>query len=139
MCFFLAIGSPWLWIPVRKYGVCKGLGQCSTCKFETFITNGIASILNWHQVSCSGNVDDDILFQADMGVVFIGPKSSAIQAMGDKIESKRIAAAAKVNLIPGFDGVVDDAEKAVQVANEIGKIFLSIFASDSFVVLVIHT
>ena len=70
-----------------------------------------------------------------MGVVFIGPKSSAIQAMGDKIESKRIAAAAKVNLIPGFDGVVDDAEKAVQVANEIGKIFLSIFASDSSVVL----
>lgn len=39
--------------------------------------------------------------------------------MGDKIESKRIAAEAKVNLIPGFDGEVD-AEQAVKVANEIG-------------------
>ena len=56
-----------------------------------------------------------------MGVIFIGPKSSAIQAMGDKIESKRIAAAAQVNLIPGFDGQVDDEEKAVEVANQIGS------------------
>ena len=57
-----------------------------------------------------------------MGVIFIGPKSSAIQAMGDKIESKRIAAAAQVNLIPGFDGQVDDEEKAVEVANQIGRL-----------------
>lgn len=41
-----------------------------------------------------------------MGVAFIGPDTHAIQAMGDKIESKLIAKAAKVNTIPGFDGVV---------------------------------
>ena len=39
-------------------------------------------------------------------MTFIGPDTHAIQAMGDKIESKLIAKAAKVNTIPGFDGVV---------------------------------
>lgn len=39
-------------------------------------------------------------------MTFIGPDSDSIQAMGDKIESKLIAKAAKVNTIPGFDGVV---------------------------------
>lgn len=44
--------------------------------------------------------------QAAEEVTFIGPDTDAIQAMGDKIESKLIAKAAKVNTIPGFDGVV---------------------------------
>ena len=39
--------------------------------------------------------------------------------MGDKIESKRIAEAANVNLIPGFDGAVKSAEEAVQIAHDI--------------------
>lgn len=39
-------------------------------------------------------------------MAFIGPDTHAIQAMGDKIESKLIAKAAKVNTIPGYDGVV---------------------------------
>uniref|UniRef100_I3K5Z7 Propionyl-CoA carboxylase alpha chain, mitochondrial n=1 Tax=Oreochromis niloticus TaxID=8128 RepID=I3K5Z7_ORENI len=54
------------------------------------------------------------------GVAFIGPDTHAIQAMGDKIESKLIAKAAKVNTIPGFDGVVKTAEEAVKIAQEIG-------------------
>ncbi|KAM4729978.1 propionyl-CoA carboxylase alpha chain [Anableps anableps] len=54
------------------------------------------------------------------GVTFIGPDTHAIQAMGDKIESKLIAKAAKVNTIPGFDGVVKTAEEAVKIAQEIG-------------------
>ncbi|TRY92736.1 hypothetical protein DNTS_024823, partial [Danionella cerebrum] len=53
-------------------------------------------------------------------VTFIGPDTHAIQAMGDKIESKLIAKAAKVNTIPGFDGVVKDPEEAVKIAGEIG-------------------
>lgn len=48
----------------------------------------------------------DIFLQAAKGVTFIGPDTYAIQAMGDKIESKLIAKTAKVNTIPGFDGVV---------------------------------
>ena len=55
-----------------------------------------------------------------MGVAFVGPNSFAISAMGDKIESKRIANKAQVNGIPGFDGEVPDAEEAVKLANEIG-------------------
>ncbi|KAJ0005296.1 hypothetical protein NQD34_011510 [Periophthalmus magnuspinnatus] len=51
---------------------------------------------------------------------FIGPDTHAIQAMGDKIESKLIAKAAKVNTIPGFDGVVQTAEDAVKIAQSIG-------------------
>ncbi|KAB5523520.1 hypothetical protein PHYPO_G00153480 [Pangasianodon hypophthalmus] len=54
------------------------------------------------------------------GVTFIGPDTHAIQAMGDKIESKLIAKAAKVNTIPGFDGVVKNVEEAVKIAQEIG-------------------
>lgn len=44
--------------------------------------------------------------QAAEDVIFIGPDTHAIQAMGDKIESKLLAKNAKVNTIPGFDGVV---------------------------------
>ncbi|XP_064167943.1 propionyl-CoA carboxylase alpha chain, mitochondrial [Anguilla rostrata] len=54
------------------------------------------------------------------GVAFIGPDTHAIQAMGDKIESKLIAKQAKVNTIPGFDGVVKDVDEAVRIAGEIG-------------------
>ncbi|XP_067890315.1 propionyl-CoA carboxylase alpha chain, mitochondrial isoform X1 [Heterodontus francisci] len=54
------------------------------------------------------------------GVIFIGPDTHAIQAMGDKIESKRIAKKAKVSTIPGYDGVVKDADEAVRIAREIG-------------------
>uniref|UniRef100_A0A667FFH0 Propionyl-CoA carboxylase alpha chain, mitochondrial n=1 Tax=Lynx canadensis TaxID=61383 RepID=A0A667FFH0_LYNCA len=53
-------------------------------------------------------------------VIFIGPDTHAIQAMGDKIESKLLAKKAKVNTIPGFDGVVKDADEAVRIAREIG-------------------
>jgi propionyl-CoA carboxylase alpha chain len=42
--------------------------------------------------------------------------------MGDKIESKRIATKAQVNMIPGHDGVVSDADHCVTLANEIGEI-----------------
>ncbi|XP_033637498.1 propionyl-CoA carboxylase alpha chain, mitochondrial-like [Asterias rubens] len=54
------------------------------------------------------------------GVVFIGPGTQAIQAMGDKIESKILAKNAGVHTIPGFDGVIKDEEEAVIKANEIG-------------------
>nr|XP_030712675.1 propionyl-CoA carboxylase alpha chain, mitochondrial isoform X3 [Globicephala melas] len=53
-------------------------------------------------------------------VIFIGPDTHAIQAMGDKIESKLLAKNAKVNTIPGFDRVVKDADEAVRIAREIG-------------------
>lgn len=57
---------------------------------------------------------------AEIEVVFIGPTSKSIKAMGDKIESKRVAMGAKVNMIPGYDGEVKDEEEAVRVAKDIG-------------------
>lgn len=53
-------------------------------------------------------------------IAFIGPPADAITAMGDKITSKKIAAEAGVNTIPGFDGVIRDKDHAVEVACEIG-------------------
>ena len=53
-------------------------------------------------------------------IVFIGPKRKAIVCMGDKIESKKIAAEAEVNVIPGFTQAIKDSEQAVKVANDIG-------------------
>ena len=57
---------------------------------------------------------------ADAGIVFIGPHPGAIAAMGDKIESKKVAAGAGVATVPGFLGTIADAEQAVRVAGEIG-------------------
>ncbi|MGU3540343.1 acetyl-CoA carboxylase biotin carboxylase subunit [Methylobacterium sp. A54F] len=57
---------------------------------------------------------------AEAGIVFIGPNPGAIAAMGDKIESKKAAAEAKVSTVPGFLGVIDSPEHAVQIADEIG-------------------
>ncbi|HUN12740.1 MAG TPA: acetyl/propionyl/methylcrotonyl-CoA carboxylase subunit alpha, partial [Rhabdaerophilum sp.] len=54
------------------------------------------------------------------GIVFIGPKPKAIEAMGDKIESKKFANAAKVSTVPGYLGVIEDADHAVRIAAEIG-------------------
>src|SRR6187399_403143 len=54
------------------------------------------------------------------GIVFIGPNPAAIAAMGDKIESKKAAAAAKVSTVPGHLGVIDDETHAVKIADEIG-------------------
>jgi propionyl-CoA carboxylase alpha chain len=54
------------------------------------------------------------------GIVFIGPKPKAILAMGDKIESKKFANAAKVSTVPGFLGVIEDGDHAKKVAGEIG-------------------
>ncbi|HWW46631.1 MAG TPA: acetyl/propionyl/methylcrotonyl-CoA carboxylase subunit alpha [Xanthobacteraceae bacterium] len=54
------------------------------------------------------------------GLVFIGPNPDAIAAMGDKIESKKAAAAAKVSTVPGHLGVIEDDQQAVRIADEIG-------------------
>ncbi|MBR0747971.1 acetyl/propionyl/methylcrotonyl-CoA carboxylase subunit alpha [Bradyrhizobium japonicum] len=54
------------------------------------------------------------------GIVFIGPNPGAIAAMGDKIESKKAAAKAKVSTVPGYLGVIEDDRHAVRIADEIG-------------------
>ncbi|MFZ2018027.1 MAG: acetyl/propionyl/methylcrotonyl-CoA carboxylase subunit alpha [Methyloceanibacter sp.] len=56
----------------------------------------------------------------EAGIVFIGPNIRAIEAMGDKIESKKLAAKAKVSTVPGHLGVIKDAKEAVKIADEIG-------------------
>ena len=57
---------------------------------------------------------------AEAGLVFIGPSPSAISAMGDKIESKKLAKAAGVSTVPGSADAIDEAEEAVRIAGEIG-------------------
>ncbi|HEY2756686.1 MAG TPA: acetyl/propionyl/methylcrotonyl-CoA carboxylase subunit alpha [Pseudolabrys sp.] len=54
------------------------------------------------------------------GIVFIGPNAKAIAAMGDKIESKKAAAAAKVSTVPGHLGVIEDEVEAMKIADDIG-------------------
>ncbi|QMW23596.1 acetyl-CoA carboxylase biotin carboxylase subunit [Sandaracinobacteroides saxicola] len=54
------------------------------------------------------------------GIAFIGPPASAIAAMGDKIESKKLAKAAGVNVVPGFVGEIADTDHAARIAGEIG-------------------
>ena len=70
--------------------------------------------------------------QKKIGVAFVGPNSEAIYSMGDKIESKRIAQKAKVNLIPGFDGVIKDADHCAELAKDIGEL---LFVDNHFILL----
>jgi propionyl-CoA carboxylase alpha chain len=57
---------------------------------------------------------------AAAGIVFIGPNPKAIAAMGDKIESKKAAAAARVSTVPGHLGVIENEVEAIKIAEEIG-------------------
>ena len=57
---------------------------------------------------------------AKAGIVFIGPNPGAIAAMGDKIESKKAAAKAKVSTVPGYLGEIADATHAIRIAGEVG-------------------
>lgn len=54
------------------------------------------------------------------GVAFIGPPAGAIEAMGDKITSKKLAAEAGVTTVPGYMGLIEDADEAVKIAGQIG-------------------
>jgi len=70
-----------------------------------------------------GFLSENAAFVRDLeraGIVFIGPGTGAIEAMGDKIASKKLAREAGVNIIPGHDGVVADAAQAARIAEDIG-------------------
>ena len=57
---------------------------------------------------------------AEAGVAFVGPPKGAIEKMGDKITSKKIAKEASVSTVPGYMGLIEDADEAVKISNEIG-------------------
>ncbi len=57
---------------------------------------------------------------AEAGIAFVGPPPNAIAAMGDKIESKKLAKQAGVNVVPGFLGEIDSTDHAVEIASGIG-------------------
>jgi len=54
------------------------------------------------------------------GVAFVGPPVGAIESMGDKITSKKIAQDANVSTVPGYMGLIEDADEAVKISQEIG-------------------
>ncbi|WP_170422832.1 acetyl-CoA carboxylase biotin carboxylase subunit [Ruegeria arenilitoris] len=54
------------------------------------------------------------------GVAFVGPPKGAIESMGDKITSKKIAQEAGVSTVPGYMGLIEDADEAVKISNDIG-------------------
>jgi len=57
---------------------------------------------------------------SDIGVTFIGPPQNAIESMGDKITSKKIAQEAGVNTVPGYMGVIKDEDEALTISEKIG-------------------
>ena len=56
----------------------------------------------------------------EAGIIFIGPKHGSVSQMGDKITSKKLASAAKVNTIPGYSEAIETVEDAVRIARDIG-------------------
>jgi propionyl-CoA carboxylase alpha chain len=70
-----------------------------------------------------GFLSENMKFAAALeaeGVIFIGPPSPAIEAMGDKITSKKLAMEAGVSTVPGYMGLIADADEAVKISGEIG-------------------
>ena len=57
---------------------------------------------------------------AEAGIAFVGPPPGAIAAMGDKIESKKLAREAGVNVVPGYLGEIADTDEAIRIAGDIG-------------------
>ena len=57
---------------------------------------------------------------AEAGIAFIGPDAHAVYAMGDKIESKKLAQAAGVSTVPGYLAAIPNADEAVKIARKIG-------------------
>jgi propionyl-CoA carboxylase alpha chain len=57
---------------------------------------------------------------ATAGIIFVGPPAKAVEAMGDKITSKKLAAAAGVSTVPGHMGLIADADEAVTIARKVG-------------------
>ena len=57
---------------------------------------------------------------SDIGVTFIGPPENAIESMGDKITSKKIAQEAGVNTVPGYMGIIKDEDEALSISEKIG-------------------
>ena len=57
---------------------------------------------------------------SEAGIIFIGPNAAAIDAMGDKIESKKAASAAGVSTVPGHMGIIETEDEAVSIAEGIG-------------------
>ena len=60
----------------------------------------------------------------EANVTFIGPSHDSIKAMGNKLGSKRLALQAKVNTIPGFDGVIPTADEAVRIGSSLAHVLL---------------
>lgn len=56
----------------------------------------------------------------DCGIVFIGPPVEAMRLLGDKAQARQVARRAKVRVVPGSDGTVEDESEALKLANEIG-------------------
>ena len=56
----------------------------------------------------------------ECGIIFIGPPPEAMRLLGDKVEARKLAKKAGVDLVPGSDGVVEDAEQGLKIAGEIG-------------------
>ena len=70
-----------------------------------------------------GFLSENMKFAAALekeGVIFVGPPSPAIDAMGDKITSKKIAMEAGVSTVPGYMGLIADADEAVKISRQIG-------------------
>ena len=67
----------------------------------------------------SENADFARALEQDL-VAFIGPSPASIEAMGDKIQSKKIAASAGVSTVPGHEGLIKSEDDAVRIANEVG-------------------
>src|SRR4051794_26850671 len=70
-----------------------------------------------------GFLSENPLFAAALdknGIIFVGPPVKAIEAMGDKITSKKLAAAAKVSTVPSHMGLIADVAEAVAIARQVG-------------------
>jgi len=111
---------------VREADEAYAIGAAPAAKSYLAIDNILAAVKKSGAEAVHpgyGFLSENRVFAATLertGVAFIGPPASAIAAMGDKIESKKLAQKAGVNTVPGHLGVIGDAEEAVKIARAVG-------------------
>src|SRR3546814_4432877 len=93
----------------RRHTRCALVTGVQTCALPIYPGYGFLSERESFAKACAEN-----------GIVFIGPPPNAIAAMGDKIESKKLAKKAGVSVVPGFVGEIEDTAHAVSIASDIG-------------------
>jgi acetyl-CoA carboxylase, biotin carboxylase subunit len=112
------------YVRLADEAVCIGPAECSQSYLNIPRIISAAEITNVDAIHPGyGFLAENINFAEicrDCGIAFVGPPVEAMRLLGDKVEARKLAQRAKVPVVPGSDGVIQDEKEAMKLANKIG-------------------